>query len=278
MSKDMFDIEGKVVIITGGFGYLSYNFSKILAEGNTNLIVTDINTTKQRDKIKELKELNSNDTLIYDLDITNKDEIEKVKNKVVDKYGRIDVLINAAARKTENFFMPFEEFPLKDWEDIMKVNLTGVFLCCRSIGKQMIKQRNGSIINIASTYGVVAPNPEIYEGSNLDEIYASGKLKGMYRVNTPAVYSVSKAGVIMLTKYLAANWGDKNVRVNCITPGGVYNKRENKTFLERYSKKTPLGRKAYPNEINGAIVFLASDASSYMTGHNLVVDGGWTIW
>ena len=278
----MFDIEGKVAIITGGFGYLSYNFSRTLAENNVNLIVTDIDTKEQKERIKELKKLNDNDVLVYDLDITQKDDIEEIKDKVVSRYGRIDVLINAAQKKTENVYMPFEEFPLKDWEDIMKVDITGVFLCCQSIGKQMLEQKGGSIINIASIYGVVAPNPEIYVGSNLDEVYIGGKLKDKnnknYRINSPGVYSVSKAGVIMLTKYLAAYWGYRNVRVNCITPGGVYHEKENKTFLEKYSKKTPLRRKAHPDEINGAIVFLASNASSYMTGHNLIVDGGWTIW
>jgi Dehydrogenases with different specificities (related to short-chain alcohol dehydrogenases) len=178
------------------------------------------------------------------------------------RFGRIDVLVNGAAGRTPGFFKPFEEYELSDWNAVVAANLTGTFLCCQAVGPQMKKGGGGSIINTSSIYGVVAPDQRIYDGSS---------------INTPAVYSASKAGVIGLTRYLATYWAEDKIRVNTITPGGMFNEQEPE-FVRRYESRTPLGRMGRPHELRGAIVFLASEMSSYVTGHNLVVDGGWTTW
>ena len=187
--------------------------------------------------------------------------------KAVSKYDHVDVLINNAATQTEHFFEPFEEYPLEDWNKVMSVNITGMFLCCQAVAKEMERKRSGSIINIASIYGVVAPDQSIYRGA----IYR-GK-----QINTPAVYSTSKGAVISLNRYLASYLAQYGIRVNTVTPGGVYS-GQNEAFVRKYSEKCPLGRMAEPEEVFNAVHFLASDASSYVTGHNLIVDGGWTIW
>jgi len=156
---------------------------------------------------------------------------------------------------------------LEDWQKVMDVNITGMFLCCQAVAKEMEKKKSGSIINIASIYGVTAPDQRLYEGA----VYRGKK------INTPAVYSTSKGAVISLTRYLATYLAPYGIRVNALTPGGVYS-GQNKAFVKKYSERCPLGRMAKPEEIFNAVYFLASDASSYITGHNLIVDGGWTVW
>jgi len=185
---------------------------------------------------------------------------------LLGEFGKIDILINNAGftnqSRSSNFDASFENFPLEDWNAIMNVNLTGTFLGCQVIGKQMLQQGKGSIINIASLYGVVSPNHRIYPGTGITQ---------------PVAYSVSKHGVIGLTKYLATLWADKGIRVNALTPGGIYNNHQ-QLFVERFQQHNPIGRMCDKSELQGAIVYLASDASSHVVGHNLVVDGGWTIW
>jgi len=177
------------------------------------------------------------------------------------------VLLNNAAAKSANFFEPFETFALEEWNEVMAVNLTGAMLCAQVFGAAMAKRGGGSMVNTLSIYGIVAPDQRLYEGSEY-----LGRA-----INTPAIYAASKAGLWGLTKYLAAYWGHCGVRVNAVTPGGVFS-GQNGTFVENYARRTPLGRMAQADDVANAMRYLASDASKYITGHNLVVDGGWTVW
>jgi len=190
---------------------------------------------------------------------------------VVDTLGAIDVLHNNAQGRPDDiasFFAPVEDFSFDVWRSIMAVNLDGVFLVAQAVGKHMIERGNGgSIIQVASTYGLVGSDPGLYEGSHY-----MGQ-----RMNTPAVYSASKAAIVGLTRYLATNWAPHNIRVNTLVPGGIES-GQNETFKANYATRTPLGRMAHRDEMVGAVVYLASDASSYMTGQMMVVDGGWTAW
>ena len=260
--RDLFDVSGKVAIITGGAGLLALEFAEVLAEYGANIVLVDLDENSCKNRAIDLERETGNEAIGLFVDLTKKDSIEDMVRKTTDKFRKIDILINNATTKSPNFFVPFEEFPLEDWEKVLAVNLTAVFLCSQAVGKQMLNQGGGVIINIASTYGVVGPDFRIYEDTG---------------INTPPVYSASKAGVIGLTRYLATWWAKKNIRVNCITPGGVYNDQPN-NFVRNYSYRTPMGRMAKKTELRGAILYLASDASSYVTGCNSIIDGGWTAW
>jgi NAD(P)-dependent dehydrogenase (short-subunit alcohol dehydrogenase family) len=267
--NDLFDLNGKVALVTGALGLLGRNHCSALSEAGASVIVADIDEQACMDFAEQFP----GGSIGVHLDVTRKESIVELMNRVLLKYHKIDVLVNNAAIN-DMFENPkaaaeqskFENYPLELWQKSVEVNLTGVFLCSQVIGSQMIKQHSGSIINIASTYGLVAPDQSIY----IDEM-------GNQSFYKPPAYPVTKGGVLMFTKYLAAYWGGSGIRVNTLTPGGVSNGQSD-FFIENYSRKTPLGRMANPKDYKGAIVFLASDASSYMTGSNLVVDGGWTCW
>jgi len=232
-----------------------------------NVILADIETKKNRQLEKNIIKNFQTNPMICEVDISQKSEIEKMKNNILKKYGTIDVLINNAffnPSQSKNSTCPFEEFPLELWNEVLKVNLTGVFLCSQIIGNVMKKQKHGNIINIASIYGLVGADQRIYGNSKL---------------NSPVSYAASKGAIVNLTRYLAAYWQRKNIRVNTLSLGGVHDESYmDKKFIKNYSNKTILGRMANNDEFNGAILFLASDASSYMTGTNLIIDGGWTAW
>lgn len=251
MNDSIFKLKDKVVLITGGAGIQGPEHAKAFKEVGAKVVVTDI-------KGGDLK-----------MDVTDEKSIKEAVSKIVKKHGRIDVLVNnagATGKQVARAAVPFEEQKLEDWEYIIKVNLTGVFLCSQAVGKIMAKQGEGSIINIASIYGLVAPDFRIYQ-----EAEYAGKKMG-----TPAAYAASKGGVISLTKYLASYWAKKKIRVNCVTPGGIFDK-QSENFVKAYSKRVPLGRMAKKNEISGALLYLASDLASYVTGANIVIDGGLTI-
>ena len=181
---------------------------------------------------------------------------------IAKRFGRLDILVNNAAGKSDHFFSDIEQLPLADWEAVLKVNLTGPFLCTKAAIPLLRASGHGSIVNIASIYGVTSPDPRVYEGT---------------KIQTPPVYPASKGGLLALTRYTAVYHARDGIRCNAITPGGVEAGQE-RSFIERYSARTPLGRMARADELAGALIYLASDASSYVTGHNLVVDGGWTAW
>ncbi len=266
---ELFSLKNKTAIITGALGLIGKEHCKALSEAGANIVVADVN---ESDCMAFAKTLGT-DSIGISLDVTNPDSIKKLRDKVLEKFGHIDILVNNAAIN-DMFENPkaaaeqskFENYPLDLWQKSVNVNLTGVFLCSQIIGSEMAKQKSGSIINIASTYGMTAPDQSLYI-----------KKDGTQSFYKPPAYSATKGAVIMFTKYLAAYWGKDGVRVNTLTPGGVENEQD-EFFIEKYSKKTPLGRMAKPTDYKGALIFLASDASSYMTGANLVVDGGWTAW
>ncbi len=264
---ESFGVKDRVIIITGGAGLLGSTYADGFSGAGANVVLVDLDGDRCVKKAEEIAGKGGTPPLGIGCDISDKEEVAAMTRQVVSRYGRIDVLINNAAAYPEGFFASFEEYSLEDWEKVMGVNVTGMFLCSQAVAGEMKKKQKGCIINIASIYGVVAPDQRIYQGA---------VLKGK-QINTPLVYSTSKGAVISLTRYLAGYLAGSGIRVNSVTPGGVYS-GQNEKFVRSYSERCPLGRMANPEEIFNAVYFLATDASSYINGHNLVVDGGWTVW
>lgn len=250
-----FRLNGQVIIVTGGAGLLGKEYCRAIKEAGGIPIVADINARTP-------------------VDVTSKKSINALVKKTLRRYGRIDGLINNAAlnpkfekKNAKKHTNSFEDFPLKLWNQSLAVDLTGMFLCAQAIAPTMLSQGGGSIINIASTYALVGPDQRLYEK---DDPKAKKNFK-------PVAYSATKTAVIGLTRYLATYWAGKGIRVNTLTPHGVFNGHD-KDFVKRYNARSPLGRMARKDEYNAALIFLLSDASSYMTGSNLIIDGGWTAW
>ncbi|PKL83886.1 MAG: short-chain dehydrogenase [Ignavibacteriae bacterium HGW-Ignavibacteriae-3] len=265
----IFSLENKTAIVTGALGLIGREHCRALSEAGANVVVTDTD----EHGCSEFASTLSSASIGLKLDVTKPDSIKKLRDDIIEKFGHIDILVNNAAindmfedPKAASELSKFENYPLDLWQKSVDVNLTGVFLCSQILGSEMARQKSGSIINIASTYGLTAPDQKLYI-----------KQDGMQTFFKPPAYSATKGAVIMFTKYLAAYWGKEGVRVNTLTPGGVENNQD-EFFVEKYSSRTPLGRMAHPSDYKGALIFLASDASAYMTGANLVVDGGWTCW
>jgi len=270
MTSDRFSLTGKVAIVTGGTGILGSASCRALSEHGARVVVLDRDQEACRALAGELSE-SGNSALGLAVDIRNKSAIDEMVKKVVETFGRIDVLHNNAAWKSEDlskFFAPFETYDLETWRDVFSVNVDGAMMMAQACGEQMIKQQSGgSIINVCSIYGISAPDQRIYEGSEYN-----GR-----PINTPGSYCASKAALVGLSQYLATYWGKDKIRVNILTPGGVES-GQNQTFQDNYNRRVPLGRMASKEDLMGALVFLASDASQYVTGQNLVVDGGLTCW
>lgn len=263
MKNNLFDLTNKIALITGGAGLLASEHAIALASHGAKVYMADINLEKCIQKANEIEEYPIE---TIQLDVTSKENWLNVVETIVKKEGKIDVLVNNAgytnSTKTSAFDKTFENFSLEDWNAIMDVNLTGTFLGCQTVGNQMIKQQKGSIINIASLYGVVSPNHKMYPGTGIVQ---------------PVAYTVSKHGVVALTKYVATWLAEKGIRVNSLTPGGIFDGHDG-LFLERFKNLNPIGRMSNKDELRGGIVYLASEASSHVVGHNLVIDGGWTAW
>jgi NAD(P)-dependent dehydrogenase (short-subunit alcohol dehydrogenase family) len=268
----LFSLEGKTAIVTGALGLLGREHCRALAGAGASVIVADLDGTLCEKFARELERESQQDCLAAPLDVTNPDTLRQARDRVVGKFGRIDVLVNNAAlndmveHASQSASGAFETFPLDVWRRCLEVNLTGPFLCSQVFGNVMAEQGRGSIINIASTYGVVAPDQSLYR-----------KPDGTQTFTKSPVYPATKGAILSLTRYLAAYWGHRGVRVNALSPGGVQNGQE-EYFVQNYAARTPLGRMAGATDYRGAVVFLASDASAYMTGANLIVDGGWTAW
>jgi 2-deoxy-D-gluconate 3-dehydrogenase len=272
--QEKFDLTGRVAVVTGGVGLLGAEFCRTLAEAGAAVAVADLNGSASQAVADSLTS-SGYQALALPTNITQPDSVNGAIKNILSAFGRIDILVNSAALDPK--FDPdavnkgitpgaFEEYPLDLWNSALNVNLTGMFLMTQACVKPMLEQgKKGSVINICSTYGLNGPDQRIY--------VKEGKRVAF----KPVYYTVTKAGVLGFTKYLAAYYAETEIRVNALTPGGVFNNHED-YFVKNYSAKTILGRMARKDEMNGALLFLASDASSYMTGNNLIVDGGWTAW
>jgi NAD(P)-dependent dehydrogenase (short-subunit alcohol dehydrogenase family) len=262
-----FRLDGKVALVTGGAGILGRKFCAGLAQAGARVAVVDLDAGAAQATADQL----GGEAAGFGCNVADAASVQACVAAVVQRFGGIDVLHNNAATKSRDvraFFTPFEDYALDIWRDVMSVNIDGMFLVAQAVGKQMLAQgRGGAVIQTASIYGLVGPDARIYEGSD----YLGGP------INTPAVYAASKAAVVGLTKWLATHWAQQGIRVNCLVPGGV-SSGQNSVFAERYSARVPMGRMARDDEMVPALLYLASDASSYVTGQVLAVDGGWTAW
>jgi NAD(P)-dependent dehydrogenase (short-subunit alcohol dehydrogenase family) len=292
--SELFDLHSRVAVVTGGPGLLGAEFCKTLAEAGARVVVADLNEAAA---IRLSRTLNQQglSTLGLGVDVSSADSVRRMVVSTLEAFGRLDILVNSAAldpkfdpghdhtevqgadpgqnpsASSAPHTLTFENYPLHLWKQALDVNLTGMFLCCQAAVQPMLAQSEdkehpgGVIINICSMYGLVGPDQRLYQRAGQPPQYK------------PVYYSVTKAGVLGLTRYLATYYAGKNIRVNALTPGGIYNDHDEE-FLRAYSTRSVLGRMARKDEMNGALLFLASEASSYMTGANLVVDGGWTAW
>jgi NAD(P)-dependent dehydrogenase (short-subunit alcohol dehydrogenase family) len=273
-TQDMFDLTGRVAVVTGGCGLLGRQHAEVLARAGAIPVLLDIPAANPAKVAATLAEKWATAVEGHSVDITKLQELEALKEVLITKHGRVDILVNNAANnpKVEDAskvqFAHFENFPLDIWEADVAVGLTGSFLCCRVFGSEMARRGKGNIVNIASHFALIAPNQSLYRIEGLPEDQQPVK---------PVTYSVVKAGILGLTRYLAAYWGKNGVRVNTLSPGGVFNGQPD-DFVRRFSETVPLGRMADRTDYEGALLYLCSDASAYMTGSNLLVDGGRTCW
>jgi len=263
---EAYNLTGRVVVLTGGVGRLGRHYSEILSEAGANVVLFDLDARECQTFAQELSGRYRTEPMGEAVDITQKAEVFAAVESVIERYGKINILINNAAAQQLTVFdddlYEFENFPLEVWQSNLDVNLTGAFLCCQAVGKQMVSQGGGVILNIGSVYGVVACDQRIYGNS---------------KINSSIAYATTKSGLINFTRYLASYWQGKNIRVNCLSPGGVFNNQPEE-FLNNYIHRTMLKRMAEPEDLSNALLYLVSDASKWVTGTNMIVDGGWTAW
>lgn len=272
-ARNLFSLKDRTAIVTGALGLIGKHHCHALAEAGACVVVADVHDESCRAFAAELETTHGVQAIGCGTDIIQPASVRTLRDAVLKKFHSIHILVNNAAIN-DMFENPtaaaelskFENYPLELWQKSLDVNVTGTFLCSQIIGSEMAKRGNGSIINIASTYGIVGPDQSLY-----------CKPDGTQSFYKSAAYPATKGAIIAFTRFLAAYWGKAGVRVNTLSPGGVENSQD-EYFVRNYSARTPLGRMARPTDYKGALVFLASDASAYMTGANLVVDGGWTTW
>ena len=267
-----YDLSKQVAIVTGGAGLLGKGYCHTLAAVGAHVVVVDIDGPAAQQLAEEITRVNGVEALGLRTDVSDPESVREMIAVTLDRFNRMDILVNNAAldpkfdrehegEHTNNF----EDFPYEGWQEALGVNVTGMFLCAQAASKPMLNAGHGVIVNVSSTYGLVGPDQRLYQR------------QGQPTKFKPVTYSVCKAAVLGLTRYLATYFAGKGIRVNTLTPGGVYAGHDEE-FVRRYSAKTTLGRMARPEEMSQALLFLVSDASSYMSGANLVVDGGWTAW
>jgi NAD(P)-dependent dehydrogenase (short-subunit alcohol dehydrogenase family) len=271
VSFEAYSVQNRTIIITGGTGLIGQHYVRALVDAGARVILAD----KDETAAFWLKDSMESDNLtISAADITNPQSVRDMVERVKKKYGRINGLVNNAAVNPKmdsvngsGHNLTFENYPLSLWQQSLDVNLTGMFLCTQAVAPEMLSQKKGVIVNISSIYGLVGPDQRLYQKD----------AQAHQTVFKPVDYSVTKAAVLGFTRYLAAYWGHQGIRVNTLTLGGVYHQHDG-DFVKRYTWRTPMNRMARPDEYCAALIFLLSDASSYMTGSNLVIDGGWTSW
>lgn len=264
MILEKFSLNKKVAVITGGSGILGSIFVNSMLEAGAHVAILDLSENKIANKKKDK-------VLFIECDITQKSQVENAFKQINELLGPISIVVNNAATKTSNlsnFFKKFEDYDLDTWNEVMSVNVGGMFLVSQEASKYMKKENaGGSIIQISSIYGLLGPDMSIYKGSD----YLG------HEINTPAVYSASKAAVVGFTKWLSVYLADSNIRVNCIVPGGIES-GQNSSFIDAYSNKVPLKRMANAEEMVSTLIHLASDSSSYITGQIISIDGGYSAW
>jgi NAD(P)-dependent dehydrogenase (short-subunit alcohol dehydrogenase family) len=267
MNERLFNVSREVVLITGAAGQLGGSYAKAFLEQGARVVALDLRPSPHT---KALGDGYADRFLFCEADVTSKSSLQEALRQVQARFGEPTVLVNNAAIDSppsappeENG--PFEDYPEASWDKVLDVNLKGVYLCCQVFGAAMARAGKGSIINIASIYGVVSPDQSLYD-------YRRQRGEVFFK---PVAYSASKSGILNLTRYLAVYWARKGVRVNSLTIAGVFNHQE-QAFLDAYCARIPIGRMADAQEYDGSLIFLASPASTYMTGANLVMDGGWT--
>lgn len=260
--KEKFDLTGKVIVISGACGLIGRAFCEAVAQFGGHVVAADIALAKPLEFAEQLQMRNNIKCLGVEVEVENKSSVLALKEKVIAEFGRIDGLVTGHQNKSHLIFEPFESVSEENWDKVVEVNLKGTFLLCQILGSYMAEKGSGSIVNIPSTYSVVAPNQNLYKGT---------------KMGCPAAYSASKGGVDALSQYLASYWASKNVRVNMITPHGVWNNHED-AFEKNFANFSPMQRMSYNHEVAPALIYLLSDAASYVTGNNMLVEGGWTAW
>jgi len=267
-----FNLTDRVAIITGGAGLLGTEYSHTLAKAGAHIVVADIDGQGASSVAQAVTESSGVEALGLETDVSQPDSVRVMVKTTLKRFGQVDILVNNAAldpkfdqEHTGQHVNRFEDFPFEAWQDALAVNVTGMFLCAQAVAPSMLERGQGVMVNISSTYGVVGPDQRLYQREGQPPQYK------------PVTYTVSKAAALGLTRYLTTYFAGTGIRVNGLTPGGVYADHDDE-FVRRYSAKTVLGRMAEAGEISSALLFLVSDASSYMTGANLVIDGGWTAW
>jgi 2-deoxy-D-gluconate 3-dehydrogenase len=270
----LFDLTGRVALLTGGAGLLGRQYTRALLAAGARVVVADLQADAAIAAAQAAADEVGGESIGVGANVTQPDDVERMVAAALDRWGRVDVLVNNAAIDpkfdagvAQQQANTFEDYQLELWQQSLDVNLTGAFLCCQAVGRAMVRQKRGVIVNVSSTYGVVAPDQRLYQRDGEAE-------QTLFK---PAAYAVTKAGIAHFTRYLATYWAGSGIRVNTLTPHGIYNAQDDQ-FVRRYNERCPLGRMARIDEMNGPLLFLVSDASSYMTGSNLIVDGGWTAW
>ena len=272
--SELFDLTGRVAIVTGGAGLLGYHHGAILAAAGASIVVLDLAVANPAMRAEQLQLAHGPEWLGLAVDITSEASIAAARDAIMAKFGRIDILINNAAnnpkvedQKPGQPWSRLENFPLSTWNDDIAVGLTGAFLCSRIFGQEMVKRGAGVILNVASDLAVIAPDQRLYRQEGLPDEHQPVK---------PVTYSVVKTALLGLTRYLSTYWVAQGIRVNAISPGGVFNGQPDE-FTAKLHQLIPMARMAHKDEYQGAVLFLCSDASSYMTGQNLIVDGGRSV-